>query len=114
MKNLPVELFYGLIFAAYLLFRYVKYRFGKQVQPASAQHDHLEDDSDEVRETKAAPSVLSVAVDQTEALGATAAFPTTRRFSRRSLMGTKWDAQNAVVIATVLGPCRAFEPHDVG
>ena len=24
------------------------------------------------------------------------------------------DVQNAIVIATIVGPCRAFEPHDVG
>ena len=113
MKGLPVELFYVLAFAAYLLFRYLKYRYGQQVQPDSAQHERLEDDYDEVTETPAAPSVPSVAVSQTEVLGASAAFPK-RRFSRGSLMGTKWDVQNAIVIATVLGPCRAFEPHDVG
>jgi hypothetical protein len=28
-------------------------------------------------------------------------------------MGTKREVQNAIVIATVLGPCRAFEPHDI-
>ncbi len=36
-----------------------------------------------------------------------------RRYSRRSLMGTRRDVQNAIVIATIVGPCRAFEPHDV-
>ncbi|MDP1717671.1 MAG: hypothetical protein Q8L40_06310, partial [Burkholderiales bacterium] len=36
-----------------------------------------------------------------------------RRFSRRSLMRTRRDVQNAIVIATILGPCRAFEPHDI-
>ena len=112
MKGLPVELFYVLAFAAYLLFRYLKYRYGQQVQPDSAQHERLEDDYDEVTETPAAPSVPSVAVGQTEAPGASAAFPK-RRFSRASLMGTKWDVQNAIVIATILGRCRAFEPHDV-
>jgi hypothetical protein len=37
-----------------------------------------------------------------------------QRFSRQSLMGTRRDVQNAIVIATIVGPCRAFEPHDVG
>jgi hypothetical protein len=27
-------------------------------------------------------------------------------------MGTRRDVQNAVVVAAILGPCRAFEPHD--
>ena len=115
MKSLPVELFYVLAFAAYLLFRYIKYRFGQQVQQDSAQHERLQDVSEEVKETPAAPSVSSVGAGpfgRTEAPSASAPLPE-RRFSRRSLMGNKWEVQNAIVIATVLGPCRAFEPHDV-
>jgi hypothetical protein len=115
MKGIPTELFYILIFVAYLLFRYIKYRFGQQVQPDSARHEHLYDDSDEVDESPAVSSVSSVAVDpagRIDALGDSAALAE-RRFSKRSLMGTKWEVQNAVVVATVLGPCRAFEPHDV-
>ena len=115
MKSLPVELIYVLAFAAYLLFRYLKYRFGQQEQQDSAQHERLPQNSEEVKEAPVASSVPSVAVDhfgRTDAPSASAPLPK-RRFARRSLMGTKWEVRNAIVIATVLGPCRAFEPHDV-
>jgi hypothetical protein len=115
MKGIPTELFYVLVIAAYLLFRYIKYRFGQQVQPDSAQHERLQEDSDEVEETPAASSASSVAVNhfgRNDAPSASTPLPE-RRFSKRSLMGTKWEVQNAFVVATVLGPCRAFEPHDV-
>lgn len=33
--------------------------------------------------------------------------------ARRSLMENRRAMQNAIVIATIVGPCRAFEPHDI-
>lgn len=36
-----------------------------------------------------------------------------RRFSRRSLLGSRRAVQDAVVIAAILGPCRAYQPHDI-
>lgn len=38
--------------------------------------------------------------------------PQARRFSRRMLMGDRRALQDAIVIATILGPCRAHRPHD--
>lgn len=35
------------------------------------------------------------------------------RFSRHALMGNRRDLRKAIVIAAILGPCRAIEPHDV-
>lgn len=35
------------------------------------------------------------------------------RYSRQSLMSTRRDLRKAIVIAAVLGPCRAAEPHDI-
>jgi hypothetical protein len=43
----------------------------------------------------------------------TSLLPRQRRFSKGALMGSRREVQNAVVIATMLGPCRAFEPHDI-
>jgi hypothetical protein len=39
--------------------------------------------------------------------------PPTRRFSRRALMGDRRSLQDAIVVATILGPCRAKRPHDM-
>ncbi len=36
----------------------------------------------------------------------------TRRFSRRTLMGDRRSLQDAIVVATILGPCQARRPHD--
>jgi len=115
MKNIPVELIYVLVFGAIVLFQYMMKRLGQQEQQDSAQHEDLPQIPEEVTETPAAFSVSSVGVSdfgRTEAPSASAPLPG-RRFARRSLMGTKREVQKAIVLATILGPCRAFEPHDV-
>ena len=112
MKGLPEELIYVLIFAAILLFQYLMKRFGQQQQQDSAQDERLAQIPEEVKETPAASPVSSVPVGhfgRTEAPSVSSALPR-RRFARRSLMGTRREMQNAVVIATILGPCRALEP----
>jgi len=40
------------------------------------------------------------------------AAPVPRRFTRSALFGTRRRAQDAVVAATILGPCRAMSPDD--
>jgi len=37
-----------------------------------------------------------------------------RRYSREALLGTKRRTQDAVVASVILGPCRAYLPHDNG
>ncbi|MDP2811652.1 MAG: hypothetical protein Q8O34_16050 [Rhodocyclaceae bacterium] len=115
MKNFPAELLYVLMFVAIVLFQYLMKRFGPQQREDAVPQERLPQFPEEVKETPAAPSVSSVAsgdFGRAEAPDAAPALPR-RRFSRASLMGTRRQAQNAVVIATILGPCRAFEPHDV-
>jgi hypothetical protein len=112
MKSIPVELiFYVLVFGAFLLFQYIRYRFGLQQQLDSAQHE-LPREVPEEAHMPTSPAT-SAAVGKIVVASALAPLPK-RRFSRRSLMGTKREVQNAIVITTVLGPCRAFEPHNVG
>jgi len=120
MKGLPDELIYVLVFAAILLFQYLMKRFGPQPQqqPQSPQD---EPDPELPAPEQAAPQVSPVATasdirfGRSEAPGASPALPERRlrRFSRRALMETRRDVQNAIVIATILGPCRAFESHDI-
>jgi len=115
MKGLPEELIYVLIFGAILLFQYVMKRFGPQQQPQSPQD---EPDPEFPEQEQAAPetSPVSAASDirfgRSGAPSASAALPE-RRFSRRALMGNRREVRNAIVIATILGPCRAYEPHDI-
>ena len=114
MKGLPEELIYVLVFAAILLFQYLMKRFGPQLEPPPI----LQDEPDAELSAQAAPEAASVSIPTDTFFGrsrAPEAFTALarRRFSRRSLMGNRRDVQNAIVIATILGPCRAFEPHDV-
>lgn len=44
---------------------------------------------------------------------AAASQPARGRYSRQSLMGNRSDMRQAIVIAAILGPCRATDPHDV-
>lgn len=112
MKDFPTELIYGLVFGAILLFQYVMKRFG---QRDSEQHEGLAQTPEEVKETPATSPVSSVSVGQFgRGEVPIASSPLAiRRFARTSLLGTKQEVQNAIVIATILGPCRAFEPHAV-
>ena len=111
MNGLPTELIYVLIFVAIVLFQYMTRRLGQQAQQESAQDEGLPQIPEEVEETPEAPLVPNVAVGhfgRTEAPGASPPLAK-RRFARRSLLGTKREMQNAIVIATILGPCRALE-----
>ena len=116
MNGLPTELIYGLVFAAVLLLQYLLKRFGQPLQQDSAQQEHLAQIPEEVTEAPVAFPVPSVAVGhfgRDEAPSASSVLPG-RRFAKQSLMGTRREVQNAIVIATIMGPCRAFEPHHVG
>ena len=118
MQSLPEGLIYALIFGALLLFQYLMKRFGPQQQPQLPQDDPDREIPAQEPASLEIPAV-SIASDirfgRTEAPGASPALPVRRlrRFSRSALMGTRRNVQNAIVIATILGPCRAFEPHDM-
>ena len=115
MKGLPEELIYVLIFGAILLVQYLMKRFAPQLLPPSPQD---EPDPEIAEQEQAAPEIspASAASDtrfgRSALPGASAALPQ-RRFSRRALMGNRREVQNAIVIAAILGPCRAYEPHDI-
>lgn len=131
MNELPAELIYALIFGAILLFQYLIKRFGPQQQPdeapqqaplppekPAAQEEFLEDiwgRAPAVPAVSPAAAISDIRFGRAEAPGATVTLPgrRSRRFSRSALMGNRREVQNAIVIATILGPCRAFEPHDV-
>lgn len=143
-KNLPVELIYLLIAAAVLLFNYVTGQAAKrrrsetppdeppQAEPPddeplppiwgrTRQPDALDDDplptlwgrTPPVPATMPVPAVAAESARRSRA-PATSTARSKRRYSRQSLMGTRRDVQNAIVVAAIVGPCRAFEPHDVG
>ncbi|MDP1983177.1 MAG: hypothetical protein Q8K23_11570 [Sulfuritalea sp.] len=116
MKDVPAELLYVLMFLAIVLFQYLMKRFGPQAPPEPAWDERLEQFPEEVADVPAASAASGMVggghFGRRDAPQASLA-PQRRRFSRGSLMGSRREVQNAVVVATILGPCRAFEPHDV-
>ena len=117
MDSLPTELLYALFFGAVLLFQYLMKRFGPQEQEQPPPP--LEESYPELPAREQAPAPVfraaaaaNIRLAQSGAPGASPALAE-RRFSRKALMGNRRDVQNAIVIAAILGPCRAFEPHEV-
>jgi hypothetical protein len=115
MERFPTELIYVLIFAAIVLFQYAMKRFAPQEQPESAQDEQFARDEEETQPAPMPVPAAGVAVGHFGRSAAPSVSPalSRRRFSRRSLLGSRREVQNAIVIATILGPCRAYEPHDI-
>jgi len=113
MKGLPEELIYALGFVALLLLQYLMKRFGPQQQQ---QYPQDEPDPEPLEQVQATPQTSPVSAlsdirfGQSGALRVSSPVPRAR-FSRMALMGTRREVQNAIAIATILGPCRAYEPH---
>jgi len=119
MKGLPPELIYVLIFVGIILFQILTKRRPGPDPRGAGQDVRVPQPTDEMSTMMASleqrdPMAWGAArpsVDapvRTDAPAAIRARPR-RRFARRSLMGTRRDVQNAFVIATILGPCRALE-----
>ena len=121
MQNVTDVLIYGLLFGALLLIQYLIKRFGPQQQQPQLPHDDPDQEmlAQEQASLQAAQEVPAVSTASDIRFGRAAAPGTAgalrvrrqRPFARSALMGTRRDVRNAVVIASILGPCRAFEPH---
>ena len=118
MQNVREGLIYVLLFGALLLVQYLIKRFGPQQQPQLPQDDPgREIPAQEQASLEASQEVPSVSTPSDIRLGRFAApgaarVRRLRPYSRSALMGTRPDVRNAIVVATILGPCRTFEPHD--
>ena len=130
MKGFPVELVYLLIFGAVLLFNFLMQKAVKRQQEEAARNAPVEEEiaEEEWRAAPAAPALTLTSMprpepDQVAAhrrrVAAAAALPPMARehkrlrVARQALFGARWDVQEAVVVATILGRCRADEPLDV-
>jgi hypothetical protein len=127
MQGLPTELLYLLIFGAVLLFNFFTQQAARrrQAEAQQQQEEALEVAQDDPAPDEPIPDFWGRAPESLEALPAPAmpaepirrttvpiASPARRskRFSRESLLGSRRDMQNAIVVAMILGPCRALEP----
>ena len=130
MKGFPTELIYLLIFGAVQLFNFLIQKAVKRQQEEAARNAPVEEEIPE-EEWNAAPAAATsmltsmprpepdeVAAHRRRVAAEAAPPPKARdrtrlRVARQSLFGARWDVQEAVVVATILGRCRADEPHDV-
>ncbi len=115
MTNLPAELIYVLIFGVILVVQYLMKRFAPQPQPSSPQDESV---AEIPEQEQAAPEDAPGSAASQPRFGQSsppvvAPALARHRYSRKSLMANRRDVQNAIVIATIIGPCRALEPHEV-
>jgi hypothetical protein len=110
MENFSQELVFALIFGVVLLVQFLLKHLRKRAPQTEVGFE---------------PDSLTERQNETEALALTRPVPPPpraaaaplrrglRRFSRRSLMGRRCAVQDAIVVAAILGPCRAYRPHDI-
>ena len=115
MDRFPTELIYVLMFAAIVLFQHLMKRFAPQQETVQDEQAAQYEEEDEAQPVQMPFALADAAAGHFGRSAAPAASPAVarRRFSRNSLMGTRGKVQDAIVIATILGPCRADEPHDI-
>ena len=122
MKSFPEELIYILIFGAILLFQYVMQRFARRRQSGAPQEEPLPQEEPIPQDLPEiwgrAPAISAVApvlvepVVRSEAFAASAAIAR-RRSAVGPLLGSRRELRRAIMIMTILGPCRAQEPPDI-
>jgi hypothetical protein len=127
MKGVSSDLLFVLLFVLIFLGQYVvqRIRASKKQQQRSAPDELLPEPGEQApaaqwqwevppaaTDASLVMPVLTTAERRTERREAPAARGR-RRFSRESLMGDRHKLQDAVVIAAIMGPCRAAEPHDI-
>ncbi len=116
MQNLPEGLIYILVLAVAYLANHLIKRFGPQMEPQPPQAEP-EDGS-----TTPGPAPVGLAAastaEATPLPGPQLAFAKSippmkphGQLTRLTLLGSKRNKQSAIALATILGPCRAFESH---
>ena len=125
MNNLSFDLLLGLVIALFFLYQYVmqRIRASRQQQPEAPDEllpEPLEQTNAaqwqwELPPALTAPPLVTPAMPASERRPERREAPPTRRrhrFSRDSLFGDRHKLQDAIVIAAIVGPSRAVEPHD--
>ncbi len=118
MQNLPEGLIYILVLAVAYLANHLIKRFGPQMEPEPPQAEP--EDGPTTPGPGPGPAGLAAAstAEATPLLGPQLAFAKSilpmkphGQLTRLTLLGSKRNKQSAIALATILGPCRAFESH---
>jgi hypothetical protein len=117
MERAPLDLLvYALIFAGIVLFNYLLQRFVKRAQQQAPPEPPPQEDEalpetlwGRAPQVSAEPVMPAERGGRTAAPGASAPRPD-QRSGVRALFRSRQDIRHAVVVMTVLGPCRAQEP----
>ncbi|MDP1692501.1 MAG: hypothetical protein Q8L49_11230 [Burkholderiaceae bacterium] len=118
MQGVPEGLIWVLIFGAVLLLQFLLKRFVPQPQSPSSPQEQADQEflAQERPPAEIAPewTVPESRISRSQAAAASLARAgrRPRRYSRSALLGTQRAVQNAMVVTTILGPCRALAPHD--
>jgi hypothetical protein len=122
VRGVPTELFILLLFGIALLFNWAMQRAARRQRAEAARQAPLPDQPvpQEIpeppwplrRDADLPPPGMPVASPYRAA--APIAAPSRRRFNRQTLFGDRRRLQDAFVAATILGRCRADEPHEIG
>lgn len=116
MDRFPQELIFALIVGAVLLVQFVLKRLRKRTPQADAEADVGFEPDTLIQGATAAEAPRPARPEPTPPPPRSAPAPAqrdARRFTRRSLMGSRRAVQDAIVVAAILGPCRAYRPHDI-
>ena len=111
-------LFYGLIIAGFLLFNYVTQQLAKKARQEQAEALPLPPPGavppEDIwgRAPAAAPATPEPVAPAVPVRRAEAPAQPRRRMTSGILFRTRKDLRHAVVLMTVLGPCRALRPDD--
>lgn len=120
-------LLYGLFFAVFLLFNYIMQQAAKRTrerqaaEQAAQQQEAAPSPEEESLEylwgrkpgpdLPEAPEYIEPA-PRIETIAAPAPAPAPRLTAPHALFRTTQDLRHAVVVMTILGPCRALKPYD--
>ena len=109
-------LFYGLIVAGFLLFNYVTQQLAKKARQTEAEAPPPPGDGppEDIwgRAPAAAPATPEPVAPAVPVRRAEVPAQPRRRMTSGILFRTRKDLRHAVVLMTVLGPCRALRPDD--
>jgi hypothetical protein len=120
MERFPVELLYVLGFIAIVLFNFIAQRAARRRQqaeeaqaappPAQPAAPPPEEPLEDIWGRTPAAARAPAPVARVAPLPAPSAEPSRRRFPVRALLDDRRGLRRAIILMTVLGPCRAQEP----